>query len=90
MKTPSKSIQLRLSLDEGLRNVWSYLAKEYEGLDKASIVRLALNTLAKSAKKQELLTVSNILEVLENLKTTEKGMNEDEFFEWWNTNKSSL
>lgn len=90
MKISSQSIQMRLSLDEGLKNVWNYLAKEYEGLDKASIVRLALNTLAKTTRKQELLTVSNVLAVLEKLKTTEKGMDEDEFFEWWNTNKSSL
>ncbi|MDO8610534.1 MAG: hypothetical protein Q7R95_08365 [bacterium] len=90
MKTMSQSIQMRLSLDEGLKNIWNYLAKEYKGLDKASIVRLALNTLAKTTRKQELLTVSNVLEVLEKLKTNEKGMNEDEFFKWWNTSKSSL
>ncbi len=90
MKISAQSIQLRLSLDEGLKNVWSYLSHEYEGLDKASIVRLALNTLAKTTKKQELLTTDNVLELLEKLKTTEKGMNEEEFFEWWNIKKSSL
>lgn len=87
---PMSSLQMKLSLDQGLQNVWNYLSDEYEGLDKASIVRLALTNLAKTTKRQNAQTSTAALDSLEYLKTTEKGMTEDEFFTWWSQNKSSL
>ena len=86
MKT--STIQLRLSLDQGLENIWNYLTQQYEGLDKASIIRLALNTLAKQTKKTEYLTFSDMMNELDNI--NDNAMTEEEVFEWWNTNKSSL
>ena len=88
--TKTNSLQFKLSFDEGLKKTWEYLSQEYEALDKASIVRLALNNLAKTTKKQETLSQIDVLDILENLKSTEKGINEDEFYKWWNENKSSL
>ena len=88
MKT--QSLQFKLSLDEGLKNMWSYLKKEYEGLDKASIIRLALNNLVKTTKRQQFVFSTNVLDVLAELKKKEKGMSEEEFFDWWNENKSTL
>ena len=47
------NIQVKLSLDSGLADIWMYLIEEYKGLDKASIMRLALNNLAKQNYKGE-------------------------------------
>ena len=56
-----------------------------EGLDKASIVRLALNTLAKTTKKQT--QSADILDLLDTMKKSETGMTENEIFDWWNESK---
>jgi hypothetical protein len=49
-KSEPTNLQIKLSFDEGLQKMWSILLKEYEGLDKASIIRLAINHLAKHAE----------------------------------------
>lgn len=87
MKT-TPTIQLRLSMDKGLENIWKYLTRQYEGLDKASIIRLALNTLAKETKKTEYATLTDIMNEADNI--ADNSMSEDEVFTWWNDNKSSL
>ncbi|CAN5172311.1 hypothetical protein BH09PAT1_BH09PAT1_1710 [soil metagenome] len=86
----AQNLQFKLSLNEGLANIWSYLTQEYEGLDKASIIRLALTTLAKTTKRQQSALPADILGVLADMKKNEKGISEDEFFTWWNKNKSTL
>lgn len=84
------NLQIKLSLDEGLQNIWKYLSKEYEGLDKASIVRLALSTLAKFTKRQELYDEDMLFSYLDELDKTGQGMTEEDFFKWWNENKATL
>jgi hypothetical protein len=91
MKASSQTIQVKLTLDEGLRNIWDTLSKEYEGLDKSGIVRLALNNLAKAVKRHE----SERLQVemgkfLDELDKKTEGPTEREFAEWWNKNKRDL
>jgi len=82
--TPA-NLQFKLSLDSGLFEVWSYLQKEYKGLDKTGIVRLALSSLFKEAKrKQRLMSIDEIFSELESRK---EGMTEQEVFDWWNKNK---
>ena len=90
MRINSDNLQVKLSFDEGLKNAWSYLIREYEGLDKASIIRLALNTLVKTTRKQQTVPSDQVLDVIADLKRKEKGMNEKDFFVWWNENKSKL
>ena len=88
-KTNSQNLQVKLSLDEGLKKTWRLLEQEYQALDKASIVRLALNNLVKMTKTQEnkLYTIDEILDMVEN---RTEGMTEEEFFEWWNKNKTLI
>lgn len=75
-------------MDHGLKNVWDYLTIRYEGLDKASIIRLALNDLAETKKKEG---PQSMLEVLTR---TDKDLLEewtdDDVFEWWNQNKKEI
>lgn len=90
MKTAVQNLQIKLSFDEGLKNIWGYLTREYQGLDKASIIRLALNNLAKITKNQQYRSPTDIVGVIETLKRTETGISEDEFFDWWNKSKKTL
>lgn len=84
----SANLQFKLSLDSGLFEVWSYLQKEYKGLDKTGIVRLALSSLFKEAKrKQRLMSIDEIFSELESRK---EGMTEQEVYDWWNKNKKSI
>lgn len=85
----SSNLQFKLSLDEGLSDIWVYLKKEYQGLDKAGIVRLALNSLFKEAKRSQYRLYS-IDEILKELESTESGMSEQEVYDWWNKNKPAL
>ena len=81
-----RQVQLKLSLDEGLTNIWGYLKKEYQGMDKSSIVRLALNTLFKETKRSQYRLYS-IEEILKELESVNEGMTENEIYDWWNKNK---
>jgi hypothetical protein len=91
MSTLRQNLQIKLTLDEGLNNVWRFLTKEYEGLDKSGIVRLALNNLAKTTKRQEAKAAKFDLEEFFNgLDKGESGMTEKEFALWWNKNKKDL
>lgn len=82
--TPS-NLQFKLSLDQGLFEVWNYLQREYKGLDKTGIVRLALSSLFKVTKKRT--QFMGIEEILSELETKGKGMSEQEVYNWWNKNK---
>ena len=70
-----QTLQFRLSLDQRLKNTWGYLMREYQTLDKAEIIKLALNSLEKETKRLEykLYSVDEILSQLEN---REVGMTE--------------
>lgn len=82
--TPS-NLQFKLSLDQGLFEVWNYLQREYKGLDKTGIVRLALSSLFKETKnKQKLMDIG---EVLTELESRNEGMTEQEAYNWWNKRK---
>lgn len=82
--TPS-NLQFKLSLDQGLFEVWNYLQREYKGLDKTGIVRLALSSLFKETKnKQKLMDIG---EVLTELESRSEGMTEQEAYNWWNKRK---
>ncbi len=84
----NRNIQIKLSLDKGLQNVWSFLAEEYEGLDKAGIVRLALNNLAKATKRQNTtFSQFDLAKFFTELDQRESGPTEKEFARWWNKNK---
>jgi len=87
--TNSQNLQIKLSLDQGLKKTWYLLKKEYEALDKASIVRLALNNLAKqsTAKEYKEYLDNSLDEILEEIESRKEGMTEQEFFDWWNKNK---
>ncbi len=82
----TSNLQLKLSLDQGLTDVWGYLKKEYQGLDKSSIVRLALNTLFKETKRSQYRLYS-IEEIIKELEVANEGMTEKEIYNWWNQNK---
>ena len=88
-KNNNRNLQVKLSLDEGLKKTWLLLERKYQALDKASIVRLALNNLAKrSTTKEYKEYLDNSLDgILREIESREDGMTEQEFFEWWNENK---
>lgn len=89
----SQTFQIKLAFDEGLRRTWDKLTHEYEALDKASIVRLALNTLAKQIQKPKPYTEEEEKELFayfDMLNKSNDGPTEEEFFKWWNENKKSL
>jgi hypothetical protein len=52
LSAKSENLQIKLSLNNGLNDIWCFLIEEYKGLDKASIVKLALNNLAKQNYKK--------------------------------------
>ena len=83
------SLQIKLSMDKGLKTTWDYLSDRYGALDKASIIRLALNELAKEAYKAEKPTSLNDL-LNEIDRNNLSGPTEDEFFEWWNEHKKTI
>ncbi len=73
------TIQVKLSLDEGLKNVWGVLTKEYQGLDKSGIVRLALNNLAKVADRERAKAAKfDMGKFLDELDQKKSGMSEKE------------
>lgn len=91
MNTTNQTLQVKLTLDEGLSSVWETLTKEYEGLDKSGIVRLALNKLAKTVKREEMLAKKfDLDEFFADLDKGKSGMTEKEFAKWWNENKHDI
>lgn len=92
----TQTFQIKLSLDEGLKRTWDVLKNEYVALDKASIVRLALNNLAKETtmpQKMRKPTAKEEVELFQYIDRLEKskvGMTEKQFADWWNENKSTL
>lgn len=88
--TTTRSFQIKLAFDEGLQKTWDTLAREYEALDKASIVRLALNNLAKQLQKPTPYEERELFAYFDEREKSKEGMTEKEFFKWWNKNKSSL
>ena len=86
----SQTFQIKLALDEGLKKTLETLTREYEALDKASIVRLALNNLAKEVKKPTPEEEKELFQYLEERTKSNEGMTEDEVAEWWNKYKSEL
>jgi hypothetical protein len=48
-----KQLQVKLSMDENLKDIWEDLREYYKGLDKASIIRLAINNLARKTDKDK-------------------------------------
>ena len=45
------TLQVKLSLDEGLKESWNTLQTRYKALGKSDIIRLAINDLAAKEKK---------------------------------------
>jgi len=86
----SQTFQIKLALDEGLKKTLETLTREYEALDKASIVRLALNNLAKEVKKPTKTEEDELFQYFDTLSKSDKGMTEDEFADWWNKNKKDI
>ena len=86
-KTNVQNLQIKLALDEGLKKTWAMLEQEYEALDKASIVRLALNNLVKETKKQQDLIEQELFQFFDEIEKRNEGMTQKEFFKWWNKNK---
>lgn len=90
------AFQIKLSFDEGLQQTWNILKRRYVALDKASIVRLALNNLVNEVdelSKVKKLTPEKEQELwqyMERLEKSKVGMTEKQFARWWNKNKSSL
>lgn len=89
MKNDTQTIQVKLALNERLKNVWNYLLREYEALDKSDIIKLALNNLAKESRKR-ISQLSSIDDIFDKLEKNKTGMTEEEFFAWWNKNKPSI
>lgn len=83
----SQNLQIKLSLDQGLKKTWQLLAQEYQALDKASIIRLALNNLAKETKIRMEKIERELFQYLDEVENRKDGMTEEEFFKWWNKNK---
>ena len=82
------TLQVKLSMDEGLKEVWDSLENRYKALGKSGIIRLALDKLDKEtlATKYDYL----LEEVLEDIDNRKDGFTEDEFAIWWNKNKNTL
>jgi hypothetical protein len=85
----SQNLQVKLSLDEGLKNTWNILTREYQALDKSGIIRLALNNLAKEVKKLSPSEEKELFLYFDTLSKSKEGMSEEKFANWWNKNKSS-
>jgi hypothetical protein len=88
--TMAQSLQIKLSMDKGLKSTWEYLTKEYEALDKASIMRLALNSLVKESKRKYTVDTFDLETFIEKKRLRQDGMTEDEFCRWWNDNKDTI
>ena len=86
----TQTLQIKLALDEGLKKTWSYLQSQYEALDKASIIRLAINTLARQEKQKMENPDALIDDVLNYIENRKDGMTEDEFRKWWAVHKKGL
>lgn len=87
MSNSIQSLQIKLAFDEGLQKTWDTLTQEYEALDKASIVRLALNTLAKQVRKPSLSEEQALFNYIAERENSSEGMTENDFFAWWNAHK---
>lgn len=86
----NKTIQTKLALDEGLEQTWNFLQKEFPALDKSSIIRLALNNLAKETKRTNSVNqVANIINESKSEYNSDK-ITEEEVGEWWNKMKKDL
>ncbi|HRN69621.1 MAG TPA: hypothetical protein PLS49_00420 [Candidatus Woesebacteria bacterium] len=86
----NQTFQIKLSVDEGLKQTLDILKKEYSALDKAAIVRLALNNLAKEVRKPTLQEEKELFEYFDMLSKSDKGMTVNEVVEWWNKYKTEL
>lgn len=86
----NQTFQIKLSVDEGLKQTLDILKREYTALDKAAIVRLALNNLAKEVRKPTPEEEKELFQYFDKLSKSDKGMTEDEFAKWWNENKKDL
>jgi hypothetical protein len=84
----SQTLQVKLSLDAGLKHVWEQLLVEYEGLDKAGIIRLALNSLVKTLPQKRYTNMTEVMDELD--KVNDKNMTEEEFADFWNKTKHSV
>ncbi len=82
------TLQIKLSMDPNLKKTWDFLNTRYSALDKASIIRLALNELVVNVKKIEPKDMLSVLEATDN--EMQEGMTEEEAYEWWNENKKEL
>jgi len=80
-----KIIQVKLSLNQGLEETWNMLSKEYKELDKSGIIRLALHNLAKKITQEKINQEMHSL--VRELESNYEGMSEEEFEDFWNTNK---
>jgi hypothetical protein len=96
----TKKLQFTLALDPILQRDWDTLEQEYDILDNASKVRLAISQAAKSIRKSKVKRVVPTLSDEEkvllnsiNLEewssdeiniTKEKSDNEAEMFDFWN------
>lgn len=88
MHMVTQNLQVKLSFDSGLQNIWNYLNQEYEGLDKAGIIRLALNNLMKTTRQQNaMIPQFNMKAFFRELEQNKEGPTEKEFTQWWNENK---
>ncbi len=91
MKTVTQNLQVKLTLDQGLQNVWNFLNEEYEGLNKAAIIRLALDNLAKVTKREKAAAEKfDMGAFFADLDKGKSGMTEKEFAIWWNKNKHDI
>ena len=88
--TNPSTFQVKLALDEGLKKTLIVLEQQYEALDKASIVRLALNNLAKTVIKLTPAEENELFQYFADLTKSGKGMTEKELADWWNENTASL
>lgn len=87
----TQNLQVKLALDPGLQKIWSFLTEEYMGVDKAGIIRLALNNLVKVTKREKAAAEKFDMEAFfADLDKGKSGMTEKEFAVWWNKNKHDI
>ncbi len=78
------TLQVKLSLDEGLKEAWESLESRYKALGKSDIIRLAINDLAAKEKKYYDHLIQSVMDEIASRKD---GPTYDEMVEWWNANK---
>jgi hypothetical protein len=77
------TLQVKLSLDKGLREAWETLESRYKALGKSDIIRLAINDLAAKEKKYY---DDLIQSVMDEIASRDDGMSFEDAVEWWNAN----